>query len=96
MAKGELIKKHMELCATENEGVALIERLILENTEYELNSYGRSRVRKWLREFTLEQVANATLKAFDYYYDGTKDGWHKAFYKISGICYTEQQKSLKG
>lgn len=56
-------------------------------TPWVMNETGRKKVKKWIKEFSLEEVLDATEIALDYYYTGSSESWNIAFNKIPGICY---------
>lgn len=60
------------------------------DSAWELSATGRRTVKKLIKQFGYEQVANAADIAFDSYFDGTENSWHKAFNKIGGICYNRK------
>ena len=64
---------------------------IFENgTDWGVSDYGRKKIKKWIKEFSLSEVLDAAETAIDTYYTGTEDSWLEAFEKISGICYVKR------
>lgn len=56
-----------------------------------LSESGKRSIRKLVKEFSFDEVMNASETAFDYYYDGSDRSWEKAFGKIGGICYNNRK-----
>lgn len=63
---------------------------------WSVNENGKKNLRKWLRQFTLEEVTHAMDVAADSYLEHDKEGkvtvesWEKAFSKIPGVCRVER------
>lgn len=51
-----------------------------------MNENGLKTIKKWLREFSIIELMDATDIAFDQYYDGTLDSVGEIIDKIPGIC----------
>lgn len=78
--------------------VEAVAESFMEYTGYSLKDAGKDKVRKWLKEFTLDEILDGMDTAITAYFVGT-DKTHKdaqyAFEKISGICYITKLKNQK-
>lgn len=59
-------------------------------TDFIVNDHGRKKIKKWLKEFTFEEVFEALYIAVDTYYDGSEESCNVAFNKITGICHNRR------
>lgn len=66
--------------------VNLINDYIEKHSDWRASKEGEKRIKKWLKEFSLELILDAIDIAYDKYYEGTQDSWCEAFEKVSGIC----------
>lgn len=61
------------------------------NTRFTPNEYGRKEIKKWLNEFSLDEILNAIEIALDKYYEeDDSDSWEIAFSKVPGICHNRR------
>ena len=51
------------------------------------SEFGKKKIKKWIKEFSLNEVLDAVETALDTYYSDTDESWIEAFNKVSGICY---------
>ena len=78
----------------EAESINAVEKIFVDRTGCNLTDDGKEKVRKWIKEFSLIEVLNATEIALNQYYDKSKISIAFAFNKISGICHnTRIQKN---
>ena len=61
-------------------------------TNWSVSEQGRKKIKKWIKDFSLIEVMDATETAIDTYYTGSEDSWIEAFNKISGICYVRRNQ----
>lgn len=61
-------------------------------TDWSVSEQGRKKIKKWIKEFSLIEVMDATETAIDTYYTGSEESWIEAFNKISGICYVRRNQ----
>ena len=59
-------------------------------TDWSVSDTGRRKIKKWIKDFSLNEVLDATQIAIDTYYQDTEESWIEAFNKISGICYVNR------
>lgn len=76
----------------ENKCIDAVVEIFENNTSWGVSEHGRKLIKKWLKEFSLEEVLDATETAIEKYYTGTEDSWRLAFDKVSGICYTRKRQ----
>ena len=70
-----------------------IAKLINKLTGYDVYDEGKRTIRKWLLNFSFNDVYDSTIIAFDRYYQEGKDrSFNIAFYKIGGICFNKQKQ----
>lgn len=74
----------------ENESLDAVVKIFADKTGRTLTDEGKEKIRKWIREFSLIEVLDATEIAIDHYYDKTKSSLEFAFNKISGICHNKR------
>lgn len=60
------------------------------HTKWGVSEHGRKKIKKWINDFSLMEVLDATETAIECYYTGSEDSWNEAFNKISGICYVKR------
>lgn len=77
----------------EDDMVNAVDKVFGENTKWRVSDHGKKTVRKWLKEFSLNEVLDAVEIAISTYYDDTEDGWNKAFNKVSGICVNRKRQA---
>lgn len=87
-----MIEWRRELSKTIESQVNFIEEYIDGLTNMAFTDYGRGRIKKLIREFSFNEVCTAVEIAFDYYWQGDKRTWEKAFKKIGGICYNRRKQ----
>ena len=81
------------LKSLEDEQVEIVNDLFRTNTDWGISEHGKRTVRKWLKEFGINEVLDAVNIAINSYYDDTEDGWNKAFNKVSGICFNRRKQA---
>ena len=87
-----MMKWKYELMDVLENQVDCIDRYIGENTIWSLSDYGRSCIKKLIRQFSFQEAYQAVEIAFDYYYNGSEQSWNKAIDKVGGICYNRRQQ----
>lgn len=88
-----LLEWRAGLSNLEEDCVQAVIDIFLTNTEWGVSEHGKKSIRKWLKEFSLNEVLEATETAINNYYTGTEQSWNKAFNKVSGICYTKRKQN---
>lgn len=88
-----LLEWRAGLSNLEEDCVQAVIDIFLTNTEWGVSEHGKKSIRKWLKEFSLNEVLEATETAIENYYTGTEQSWNKAFNKVSGICYTKRKQN---
>lgn len=53
------------------------------------NDNGKKKIKKLIKEFSIQLVLDAVDIAFDKYYNGSEESWQDAFNKIGGICHNK-------
>ena len=87
-----------ELLNISQKQIDSIDKLICELTGWTLNASGRRIFMKYLGQFSFDCIWDATLIAFEKYYDeyksddATNRSFNKALDKIGGICYNMTKK----
>lgn len=87
-----MIRWRTELLETINKQVDYIDKYIGGITGWSLTDAGTAKIRKLIRSFSFNEVATAVEIAFDSYWDGSEDSWHRAYNKIGGICYNRRMQ----
>lgn len=87
-----LLEWRSGLSNLENDYVQAVIDIWLENTNWGVSEYGKKKIKKCLKEFSLNEVLDATEIAIENYYTGTEESWQNAFNKVSGICYTKRKQ----
>ena len=77
----------------ENEMVNAVDKAFRSNTKWGISEHGKKKVRKWLKEFSLNEILDAVEIAINTYYDDTETGWNKAFDKVTGICVNKKRQA---
>lgn len=77
----------------DNQYVDAVALLFSENTDWNVSEFGKKKIHKWIKEFSLNDVLEAAEISIERYYDGTEESWNVAFNKVSGICYTKRKQS---
>lgn len=77
----------------ENEMVNAVDKAFRNNTEWGISEHGKKKVRKWLKEFSLNEILDAVDIAINSYYDDTEEGWKLAFNKVAGICVNKKRQA---
>lgn len=80
------------LNSLEDDYIDAVVSIFEENTEWGVSEHGRKKIKKWIKEFSLSEVMDATETAIETYYDGSEESWIEAFNKISGICYVRRNQ----
>ena len=87
-----LLKWREELQKFNDKEVDAVNNRINEISGYIANDYGKKKLKKIIKEFSIQAVLDAVDIAFDTYYDGSGQSWLNAFNKIGGICHNRSQK----
>lgn len=74
----------------QNDYIDIISDCFAEKTEWSPNEHGRKTIKKWLKEFSLNEILDAIDIAIDVYYKDTSESWNEAFNKVSGICHNSR------
>lgn len=62
-------------------------------TGFGISKIGIRKVKKWINEFSIIEVLDATRIAIARYFDGSAEGALYAFDRISGICFNRRKQS---
>ena len=81
------------LSSLEDDYIQAVADIFLKNTNWGVSECGKKDIKKWLKEFSLKEVLEASVISIDSYYRGTEESWVKAFNKVSGICYTRRKQA---
>lgn len=87
-----MLKWRDELQAYSEKELNAVNQRITNLTNWELSDYGRQKIKRLVKEFTIQVVLDAVDIAFEKYYDGTENSWQVAFDKIGGICFNRTRK----
>lgn len=95
-----LLEWRDELQAARDDVVSRISDCMAERSGYPPDEEGRSSIRKWLKEFSVEEIVGALDTACDTYlrWDGDDlvvASWRDAFLKIPGIARVNRQARAK-
>ena len=82
-----MLKWRESLIDLDSQYVDAVDDIFLSRTEWGISEHGKKKVKRWIKDFSLSEVLDATEIAIDTYYDDTEESWNVAFNKISGICY---------
>lgn len=77
----------------ENDMVNAVAKVFSDNTKWGVNDHGKKTIKKWVKEFSLNDILDAAEISINQYYDGTETGWNKAFDKVSGICVNKKRQA---
>lgn len=88
-----MLKWREGLTDLEGDMVEAVAKVFSDNTKWGVNDHGKKTIRKWIKEFSLNEVLDAAEIAISTYYDDTEDGWNKAFNKVSGICVNKKRQA---
>jgi hypothetical protein len=88
-----LLEWRAGLTDIEDDCVQAVIDIFLTRTDWGVSEHGKKAIKKWLKEFSLNEVLEATEISIDTYYAGTEESWDKAFNKVSGICYTRRKQA---
>lgn len=88
-----LLEWRAGLADIEEDCVQAVIDIFLTNTNWGISEYGKKSIKKWLKEFSLNEVLEAAEIAIQNYYTGTQESCSKAFSKVSGICYTKRKQA---
>lgn len=83
------------LMEIEKISVDAISKVFSEKADSSVSEKGRCSIRKWIREFSFNDVLDAAIISIDAYYDGTQETAEKAFNMIPGICYNKRRGDNK-
>lgn len=64
-------------------------------SDWKANDNGKKKLKKMIKEFSIQLVLDAVDIAFDKYYDGSEESWCYAFNKIGGICFNKTRSDKK-
>lgn len=87
-----MLKWRKSLKELDNDIVNAVEEAVVSCSGFGLTESGRESVKKWVKEFSLNEVLDAVEISFDYYYDTSEDSWEIAFRKIPGICNVKRRE----
>lgn len=76
----------------EDDYIDAVTSIFEEKTEWGVSEYGRKKIKKWIKEFSLTEVLDAVETAIEAYYVGDENSWNEAFNKVSGICYIRRSQ----
>lgn len=91
-----------ELLKITEDQIDSINDLVFSITGWELSNVGKRDIRKYLKEFSFQEVYDATETSFGHYYDDTSTDQHAsksfnlALSKIGGICYNNRKVRENG
>ena len=88
-----LLKWRDGMNAIEDVMVNAVDKVFRENTKWGVSENGKKKIRKWLKEFSLNEVLDAADIAINTYYDDTEEGWKLAFDKVTGICVNKKRQA---
>lgn len=88
-----MLKWRDSMNAIEEKMVNAIDKVFRENTRWGVNDHGKKTIKKWLKEFSLNELLDAVEIAINTYYDDTESGWNKAFDKVTGICVNKKRQA---
>lgn len=77
----------------EEDMVNAVANVFSDNTRWGVNDHGKKTIRRWIKEFSLNEVLDAAEISINTYYDGTEKGWNIAFDKVVGICVNRKRQS---
>lgn len=86
-----LLEWRTELADIEEDCTQAVVDIFLSRTDWGVSEHGKKNIKKWLKNFSLNEVLEATEISIDTYYTGTEESWNEAFNKVSGICYTKRK-----
>ena len=86
-----MLKWRESLKGLDDECLNAIDDIFASCTDFTMNETGRKKAKKWLKEFSLNEILDATEIAIDQYYTGTSVSWNIAFNKIPRICCVKRQ-----
>ena len=88
-----LVEWKKELQSLTDEQADAINDCITSISGIPANDYGKSRIKKWIRDFGFSEVYTSTeISFYKYYVDGDTDTWELAFDKIGGVCYNRRKQ----
>ena len=87
-----MLKWREELNQLDEDYIDAVDDIFTSRTDWAMSISGRNKIKKLIKEFSLNEVMDATEIALDYYYKGDSESWNEAFNKISGICYTKRKQ----
>lgn len=88
-----MLKWRDGLNALDDVMVDAVAKVFSDNTKWNVSDNGRKLIKKWLKDFSLNEVLDAAEIAINTYYNGTEDSWDKAFDKVSGICFNKKKQA---
>lgn len=77
----------------EGDMVNAVAKVFSDNTDWGVSDNGKKKIKKWLKEFSLNEVLDAAEVSISTYYDDTEEGWNRAFNRVSGICFNKRQQA---
>ena len=88
-----MLKWREGLSDIEGDMVNAVAKVFSDNTNWGVSEHGKKTIRKWLKEFSLNEILEAAEIAINTYYDDTEESWNKAFNKVSGICVNKKRQA---
>lgn len=88
-----MLKWREGLTDLEGDMVEAVAKVFSDNTKWGVNDHGKKTIRKWIKEFSLNEVLDAAEIAISTYYDETENGWDRAFSRVSGICVNRKRQN---
>ena len=83
-----------QLLELEEQQIDVIEAYVQQVTQWSFSDYGRTKIRKLIKQFGFHAVNVATEISFDRYFDGSEESWNEAFRKIGGVCYNRKKDGI--
>lgn len=90
-----LLKWREELRGFEDSQVEELNNCIMSISEWGCSETGKNKLRKYLRDFSFNEVLDAIdISYSEYYKPGEEWTWNKALDKIGGICYNRRNYGM--
>lgn len=91
-----MIDWRKELQNIKEDFVDKINDYIAECSGWKANDVGKKKIKKWIRDFSYEQIVEAIDISFEQYFQDTEESWNHAFNKIGGICANREYDKKNG
>lgn len=75
----------LELSNLQDEEIDFLADIISRKTSSVPNEHGRALLRRWIKFYGLEEVAQATRESFERYFKETTESWEEAFDRIPRV-----------